>query len=128
LISPSKISGVSDCQIYSLSSENFNGSRVSMTDDNATPRWPVDTFIQPLEGAIASSGSTDGNTGTTDEDQSGNEENSDENDSSKPSDRLPGDRATGDLLDGENTPVASMAFLPAILLVAVSLLRRRTVH
>ena len=112
-----------DAFVYSLSSENFNGSRVSMTDDNATPRWPVDTFIQPLEGAIASNGSTDGNTGTTDDDESSDEN---EDDSSKPSDRRFGD-GNANLLGDEDTPIASMAFLPALLLVAVSLLRRRTV-
>ncbi len=103
-----------DAFVFSLSSENFNGSRISMTDDNATPRWPVDTFIQPLEGAIASNGGTNADDSSTDEDKT----NSTDSSSTESTENA----------DEETTPVASMAFLPAVLLVAVSLLRRRIVN
>lgn len=48
-----------DAFVYSLSSQNFNGSRISMTDTSATPRWPEDDFIQPLEGVGGSSAEDD---------------------------------------------------------------------
>jgi len=39
-----------DAFVYALGAENFNGSRVSITDESATPRWPEDDFIQPING------------------------------------------------------------------------------
>jgi len=39
-----------DAFVYALGAENFNGSRVSITDESTTPRWPEDDFIQPLNG------------------------------------------------------------------------------
>lgn len=47
-----------DAFVYALKANNFNGTHVSITDSNATPGWPDDDFIQPLEGALATTGNT----------------------------------------------------------------------
>lgn len=109
-----------DAFVYSLSTENLNGSRVSMTDENATPRWPDNSFIQPINGAVA-------NTGNTDNSDNGDEDNAEEESSTKPADSTIADNVT-DLIDDEKPAVASITVLPAVLFVAISLLRRRVVH
>ncbi len=43
-----------------LASNLFNGSRHSMVDVSATPRWPDSGFIQPLDGVGAATGANGG--------------------------------------------------------------------
>ena len=52
-----------DAFVYALNAQNFNGSRVSINDENATPRWPEDDFIQPLNGAGVAAPATNDGTG-----------------------------------------------------------------
>ncbi|RKZ56870.1 MAG: hypothetical protein DRQ44_16345, partial [Gammaproteobacteria bacterium] len=52
-----------DAFVYGLSAQNFNGSRVSINDESATPRWPEDDFIQPLNGVGTTSSDNSGNGG-----------------------------------------------------------------
>lgn len=39
-----------DAFVYALGSQNLDGSRVGIEDVSSTPRWPDDSFIQPLQG------------------------------------------------------------------------------
>ncbi len=39
-----------DAFVYALEGQNINGSRVSISDESATPSWPESEFIQPLQG------------------------------------------------------------------------------